>query len=379
MLIFLRHFFSHVRGFAGALFMNRNEKSVRLYSLPPISHFSRDELISLLKSEVYGVVPTELPESSTTVVEEGEAFAGTAVRKQIVLTLSRGSVSVPLHILMYIPKYIQKPAIVFSANFDGNYSVTPDEHVIPTQVWSRRFAGRTVPFHENLRNKHENRFPVRDIVKRGYAVVTFCYGDADPDFDDGFKNGVHSLYPELQKRADNWTSVGAWAWSFSRVLDFLLTEKDINATHTALYGFSRLGKSVLLAGALDQRFSAVIAEGSGKGGASLSRRNFGESASLMNARFPHWFSRAFHEKAKTPSTLVVDQHALLSLIAPRSLLLLVGKSDWWSDPEGTRRALDEAHALYSDWNTQLFLPAGGHRPTVKGWSATLDFLDRTFT
>lgn len=264
-MVSILHFLNHANGFLGALFANRDERKVLPYTLPLVSK-SRKEILELFKSEMYGVMPEDVPESNAHIVEKGEAFGGSAIRKQIALRLSRDGKSAVLNLLMYIPKGVRSYSTILVGNFDGNHSISPDEAVLPTVVWSRRFADTKRVFHEKDRNKYRNRFPVEKILKRGYAVVTFCYGDADPDYDDNFKNGVHALYPELQEREDNWASVGAWGWSFSRVLDFLQTEKEIDANRVALYGFSRIGKASLWAGACDERFGAVIAEGSGKGG-----------------------------------------------------------------------------------------------------------------
>jgi len=137
---------------------------------------------------------------------------------------------------------------------------------------------------EKSRGTQSSRWPVEMIMDRGYALATIYYGDIDPDFHDGFKNGVHALFPELQDRGDNFTSIGAWAWGLSRAMDYFETDDAINPKQVAVLGHSRLGKTSLWAGA------------------ALSRRAFGETVRRINTSFPHWFCANFKNLLKLKLT-----------------------------------------------------------------------------
>jgi hypothetical protein len=313
----------------------------------------RTEILELFRTHVYGHGPGA-PDSlrSEMLSSESAALGGLAIREQVRLWFGRHGAP-RVDVLIYRPVATAGPVPAFlGLNFFGNHSIHADPGIVLSDQWMPDDPEHGISEHranERSRGTAASRWPVETIVERGSALVAAYCGDLDPDYNDGFQNGVHPLFYRVgQSRpdSDQWGGIGAWAWGLSRILDFLESYSSIDDRRVAVVGHSRLGKTALWAAAQDQRFALAISNNSGCGGAALSRRRFGETVEAITALFPHWFARNFERYANREDTLPVDQHMLLALVAPRPLYVASAALDLWADPRGEFLAAKAAEPVY---------------------------------
>lgn len=221
----------------------------------------------------------------------------------------------------------------------------------------------------------------RKIVDAGLALVTFNRTELAEDLvyagcPDKFKRsgGLYDVYPE-----SGFGAVAAWAWGYHRVVDMLQELPFIDSSKIAISGHSRGAKTVLLAGATDERIALVHDNASCAGGAAPYRYvgHGGESLSIVNNLYS-WFGGPIREMQGAESDLPFDQHCLLAAIAPRALLITYGLDDRWANPEGmvisAQAAREVYHYLGAAHQIAYHLRPGGHFYAEEDWDRLLEFI-----
>jgi hypothetical protein len=356
----------------------------------------RPEVVAIFETQQYGRAPQRPADESFEVFDSGtSALGGKAIRKQVRIHLSKDGSGPIIQLLIYLPAGSKKPSpLLLSINFGAVQDAVDDPGIKPETVWDPKTNTRISPKEE----RHFGRLEVQPFLEAGIGVATFYYGDVDPDYPEGFAHGIRSRYlkPGQTERAPGeWGSIAAWAWGMSRVEDYFETDKSIDAHRIAIHGISRLGKTVMWAGAHDQRFAAVIASCSGEGGAALSHRNYGETIGHLTApsRYSYQFAANYAKYQGFPDKAPFDANLLIALIAPRPLLLQTGDTDKWSDPKGEFLAEVAAGPVYKflgkqDLGTDIWPAAkvpilhdlsyymhdGGHGMVASDWDIYLQFL-----
>lgn len=359
----------------------------------------RPQIVSLFETQQYGKAPGRPAAESFDVFDKGTpALNGKAIRKQVLIYLTANHSGPAIQLLEYLPPDAKKPVPMFlSINFGAVQNAVDDPGIKPETIWSPKTNTRSTP----PPGRGFGRINIEPLLDAGFGVATFYYGDVDPDYLNGFSNGIRAVYAkpgttEATRTPDDWGSIAAWAWGMSRVEDYLETDPGVDAKRVAIHGVSRLGKTVMWAGAHDERFAAVIASCSGEGGAALSHRDYGETIAHLTAptRYPYQFAANYANWAGFPDRAPMDANMLVALIAPRPLLLQTGSTDYWSDPKGEFLAEVGAGPVYKllgkqDLGTDAwpaakqpifrdglnyYMHEGGHGMVPSDWAIYIEFL-----
>jgi hypothetical protein len=309
----------------------------------------RAELIELFREHVYGRSPGK-PETVRfeLLEEQAPAMGGAATLTRVAVVSRHRQREHRFGLTIFLPSARKDPVPLFL-------------------LLNNRPATNTDP----TRTEKSGFWPAEAVIARGYGIAALQVAELAPDDKGKFREGIMALFedPSGPRPPDAWGALAAWGWGASRAMDYFESNRRIDASRVAVVGHSRGGKAALWAGAEDERFALVVSNDSGEGGASLSRRPFGETLSKLTGTFPHWFAGNYRSFAGRERSLPVDQHMLLSLIAPRALYVASADEDLWADPRGEFLSLAHASPVFALWGDPP-IDAGSmpplERPLVAG-------------
>ncbi len=384
----------------------------------------RPEIVEDFDREIYGRVPANVPKVNweVTAVTRGSNGAFATITKQLVGHVDNSSyplITVDIQVTLTTPADAPGPVPVmlefgfpgFGARRNTNAAGPATNSLAGTNAATIVGVGGTNGARTNAvaRGGFEgmtNLFAWQQLVLAkgwGYAILNPASVQADNGA--GLTRGIIGLVNKGQPRkADDWGSLRAWAWGASRVLDYLETDKTVDAKQVGIEGLSRYGKATLVAMAYEPRFAIAFVGSSGEGGAKPHRRNFGELVeNLTSSGEYHWMAGNFlkYGGPLTWNDLPVDAHELIALCAPRPVFISYGAPEGpgaegkWLDQKGSFMATVAAGPVYrllgkKDLGTAEYPPqetalidgdlafrqhAGGHT-TGPNWPTFLIFADR---
>lgn len=225
----------------------------------------------------------------------------------------------------------------------------PFSYVYPTKGEKfRTFV--TINFRPDIPDRY---IPTEEIIDNGFACASFCYKDVTSD-DGDFTIGLAGLiYKDSERSAYSCGKIAMWAWAAMRVMDFLQTRDEVDKENICVAGHSRLGKTALLTGAVDGRFSAVHSNCAGCSGDSLNRGKTegNETIEHITKNFPFWFCENYKNFIGKDSETPFEQHFLHALIAPRKVHISSALKDIWAGPQVQFlccAAASEVYELYGE-------------------------------
>jgi hypothetical protein len=309
----------------------------------------RPEIVEDFDREVLGRVPKNVPKVSWSVtnVAEGKVGPYPVVGKQLVGHVDNSSfpaIAVDIQMTLVTPADATGPVPVMM--MFGNAGTLPG-------MATAASIGRGAPSGSDPPAQQQ-------LIADGWGYATISPGSIQADNGEGLTKGIIGLVNKGQHRKpDDWGALRAWAWGASRGLDYLETDRAVDAKKVGIEGVSRYGKAALITMAYDQRFAVVLVGSSGEGGAKLHRRNWGEAVENLTAVGEyHWMAGNFMKYGAAEADfgsmnagdLPVDAHQLIALCAPRPTFISYGvpeKGDArWLDHQGSYMAAIAAGPVF---------------------------------
>ncbi len=346
----------------------------------------RPELLETFSKYVYGRVPQNVPKVSWSVkVEDHENIGFTPViAKDMIGEVDNSAypaISVKIHMTLVTPANAKGPVpvlIMFGrAAFPNPNEPRGEETERINKAWKALMIQQD-PSLKEVFAKHPAWDPVKEtpfqfpqlnedgdlpntwqLVASGWGFALLDPASIQADDGAGLTRGIIGLVNKGQPRKpEDWGALRAWAWGAGRALDYFGTDSAIDSKHVGIEGVSRYGKAALVTMAFDHRFAVVLVGSSGKGGATLLRRNWGEAVENLTGGGYYWMAGNFMKYGASeatfgsmnPGNLPVDSNELIALCAPRLTFISYGipeKGDAkWLDHQGSFMATVDAGRVF---------------------------------
>jgi len=347
----------------------------------------RPELVEMFSKYVYGRVPGNVPKVHWTVVAVDHEMIGftPVIARDLIGQVDNSAypaINVRIHMTLVTPARAKGPVPVLMmfgrAGFPAPNEPSGEELDRINAAWKGLLAQqdpslkevfaqhpawqpvKATPFQFPQLNEDGDLPNTWQLVAAGWGFAFLDPASVQADDGAGLTRGIIGLVNKGQPRGEeDWGALRAWAWGAGRGLDYLETDPAVDAKHVGIEGVSRYGKATLVTMAFDERFAMALVGSSGKGGATLLRRNFGEAVESLTGGEYYWMAGNFMKYgaseatfgAKTPGDLPVDSNELIALCAPRLTFISYGipaKGDAnWLDHEGSFMATVDASRVYT--------------------------------
>jgi hypothetical protein len=351
----------------------------------------RPEIVEDMEREVYGRLPKNIPAVTWKVlIQERESVGFIPVTARLleghVDNSACPSIDVNIQMVVVTPVNVTKPVPVLmmfgQASLPAPAQPNPSDLAAINDAF-RKMLSESNPEIKAILDKYPAYTPIARATTSAFPGAPATQANADPpstqqlltagwgyaminpasiqaDNGAGLTKGIIGLVNKGQPRKpDDWGSLRAWAWGAARGLDYLETLPEVDAKHVGIEGVSRYGKAALVTLAFEDRFALALVGSSGKGGATLHRRFYGEAVESLTASGEyHWMAGNYIKYGAAESKngvgnagqLPVDSHSLIAMCAPRLTFISYGvpeKGDAkWLDQKGSYMATIAAGAVF---------------------------------